>query len=68
MRSGGHMSATAVWLAMAIGLFWGIRTVAQVAYYSSSHWRGKTAQTIAHITLLVMYGGMTACYGIAALG
>src|SRR6266568_8603379 len=33
----GH-NLIAQWLAAAIGLFWGIRTVLQIVYYSSSHW------------------------------
>ncbi len=56
----------ATWLCAAIAIFWGVRVVLQVTYYSSRHWRGKVPQTIAHVVLLVMYGGMTVIYGAAA--
>ena len=55
------------WLAGCIGVFWAIRSVIQVAYYSSSHWRGKPGRTAIHITLLMVYGGFAATYGFAAL-
>lgn len=57
----------ASWLAAAIGLFWGVRTILQVTYYSSSHWRGQAGRTVIHICLLLAYGGMAATYLIAAL-
>ncbi len=56
------------WLAAAIGAFWAIRTVLQVAYYSSSHWRGKPARTLAHLLLLVIYGGFACLYLWTAFG
>src|SRR5436190_16343077 len=41
-RFAGEMAqgttAIAQWLCVGIGAFWAIRTVLQVAYYSSSHW------------------------------
>jgi len=55
------------WLAASIGLFWGIRTVVQVTYYSSEHWRGKIPRTIAHVILLGMYFTLSASYIVAAL-
>ncbi|MAE66522.1 MAG: hypothetical protein CMJ18_19815 [Phycisphaeraceae bacterium] len=58
----------AVWLAGAVALFWGIRTVLQATYYSPEHWRGKPAQTAVHVFLLCAYGGMTATYAWAVLG
>ena len=54
------------WLAGAIGLFWGIRTVLQVTYYSGSHWRGRPVRTALHIALLATYGGLTLVYFLAA--
>ncbi len=54
------------WLAAGIGLFWALRTVLQVTYYSSSHWRGRPGRTLAHITLLLLYGGFACCYLWAA--
>jgi len=56
----------AQWLAAGIGLFWGIRTVLQVTYYSSSHWRGLPGRTMAHFALLIVYGGFTGLYLWAA--
>jgi hypothetical protein len=61
-------NAISVWLATGIGIFWAIRTVLQVAYYSSSHWRGQLGRTIIHILLLFVYGGMAAIYLWAAFG
>jgi len=56
------------WLAGGISLFWGIRTVIQVCYYSHSHWVGKTRETTIHITLLLAYGGLAVVYGLTAWG
>jgi len=56
------------WLAGGIGVFWGIRTILQVVWYSSSHWRGQTGRTVAHIILLIVYGGFAATYLWAAFG
>ena len=53
------------WLATAIALFWGIRTIVQLTYYSSSHWKGQPRRLAAHITLLIVYGGMSTMYAIA---
>src|ERR1051325_8729655 len=54
------------WLAAGIGMFWLIRAVLQIAYYSASHWRGQIGRTIIHIALLFTYGGMAAVYLCAA--
>ena len=56
------------WLAAGIGVFWGIRAVLQVTYYSSSHWRGLLARTLAHVLLLIVYGGFGGLYLWAAFG
>ncbi len=56
----------AAWLAACIGLFWAVRTVLQITYYSRSHWRGKAGRTVIHIILLLAYGGMAAAYLFAA--
>ena len=37
------------WLVCGIGLFWLIRWVIQFFFYSSSHWKGKCAETAVHI-------------------
>jgi hypothetical protein len=62
----GGPNAVAQWLAAGIGTFWGIRTILQIVYYSSSHWRGQLGKTIAHISLLLMYGGFALLYFWAA--
>lgn len=54
------------WLACGIGSFWALRTVLQITYYSSSHWRGRTGRTIIHIILLALYGGFAVAYLSAA--
>jgi hypothetical protein len=56
------------WLAAGIGIFWTIRTVMQVGWYSSSHWRGQTGRTVAHVVLLIVYGGFAGTYLWAAFG
>jgi len=54
------------WLAAGIGSFWAVRTVLQVFYYSSTHWRGRLERTLIHIALLFLYGGFAAVYLWAA--
>ena len=61
-------NAVGQWLAAGIGIFWGIRTVFQVTFYSSSHWRGLAGRTMAHFALLIVYGGFTALYLWTAFG
>src|SRR6266403_5341824 len=58
----GGTDLVCCWLAWGIGVFWGIRTVLQVSYYSSSHWRGQMARTLIHGALLMVYGGLAALY------
>jgi hypothetical protein len=55
-----------VWLAGAIGLFWGVRVVLQIAYYSASHWRGQAGRTMIHAALVLVYGGMGSVYLLVA--
>ena len=55
------------WLAAGIAFFWALRTVLQMTYYSSSHWKGRTDRTIIHIVLLATYGGFAAAYAAAAM-
>ena len=61
-------SPISVWLAGAIGTFWAIRTVLQITYYSSSHWRGQFGRTAIHVALLLFYGGMAGIYLWATFG
>ena len=56
------------WFAGAIAVFWLIRVVLQLAYYSAEHWRGRPAPTAIHIALLIGYGGFAAIYGFCCLG
>lgn len=58
--------APCAWLAAGIGVVWGLRTVAQVAYYSPQHWRGQRGRTVIHVVLFVVYGGMSLSYLAAA--
>lgn len=60
-------NAACRWLAAGIGLFWAFRTVLQLTYYSSSHWRGRPGRTAIHITLLLIYGGFAAVYVLVPL-
>ena len=60
MASGAD--AACQWLAAGIGIFWGIRTVIQIAYYSGSHWRGLPVRTLAHVALLLLYGAFAVLY------
>ncbi|SPE52601.1 conserved membrane hypothetical protein [Verrucomicrobia bacterium] len=63
----GRVAPLDRWLAAGIGLFWGLRTVLQVGYYSSTHWRGKPGRTLVHVALLFLYGGLAAVYLWTAL-
>jgi hypothetical protein len=54
------------WLAAGAGIFWAIRAVLQVTYYSSSHWRGRVGRTLIHVALLLTYGGFAVVYLVAA--
>jgi hypothetical protein len=68
-RFAGEMArgtnAVAAWLAGGIGIFWAVRTVLQIVWYSSSHWRGQLNRTLIHIALLIIYGGFAAVYLLA---
>lgn len=56
------------WLVCGIGLFWLIRWVIQFFFYSSSHWKGKRAETGVHIALVLTYGFFAGVYLLAAFG
>jgi hypothetical protein len=64
----GGANPVCQWLAAGIGAFWAIRAVLQMAYYSSTHWRGQSGRTLAHIGLLIVYGGFAAVYLWTAWG
>ena len=59
-------SPLAIWLAVAIGLFWFVRSVMQWLYYSASHWRGNSLRTLIHWALFFGYGAMAVVYFAAA--
>jgi hypothetical protein len=56
------------WLAAAIGIFWGIRAVLQVAHYSASHWRGNGARSVVHFFLLTVYAAWAVLYAGVGIG
>lgn len=64
----GGANPVCQWLAVGIGVFWAIRAMLQIGYYSSTHWRGQLGRTVAHIGLLMLYGGFAAVYLWAAWG
>ena len=59
-------SPLAIWLAVAIGLFWFVRSVMQWLHYSASHWRGNSLRTLIHWALFFGYGAMAVVYFAAA--
>jgi hypothetical protein len=59
-------SPLAIWLAVAIGLFWLIRSALQWLHYSASHWHGNSLRTLIHWTLFLGYGAMAFVYFAAA--
>ena len=56
----------AIWLAVAIGLFWLARSAMQWLHYSASHWHGNSLRTVIHWTLFLGYGAMALVYFAAA--
>jgi hypothetical protein len=56
----------AIWLAVAIGLFWLARSAMQWLHYSASHWHGNSLRTLIHWTLFLGYGAMALVYFAAA--
>jgi hypothetical protein len=56
----------AIWLAVAIGLFWLARSAMQWLHYSASHWHGNSLRTLIYWTLFLGYGAMALVYFAAA--
>ncbi len=54
------------WLAVSIGIFWGVRSLMQWLQYSTSHWRGDSLRTAIHWLLFLGYGAMAVVYFSAA--
>jgi len=61
-------SPLAIWLAVAIGLFWFVRSIMQWLHYSANHWRGNFLRTLIHWALFLGYGAMAVVYFAAAFG
>jgi len=59
-------SPLTIWLAVAIGLFWLVRSAMQWLHYSASHWHGNSLRTVIHWTLFLGYGAMAFVYFAAA--
>ena len=59
-------SPLTIWLAVAIGLFWLVRSAMQWLHYSPSHWHGNSLRTAIHWTLFLGYGAMAFVYFAAA--
>jgi uncharacterized membrane protein YidH (DUF202 family) len=59
-------SPLVIWLAVAIGLFWLVRSAMQWLHYSASHWHGNSLRTLIHWTLFLGYGAMAFVYFAAA--
>src|SRR2546423_3396440 len=51
-------SPLTIWLAVAIGLFWLVRSAMQWLHYSPSHWRGGAVRTVIHLAVFFGYWGM----------
>jgi hypothetical protein len=56
----------AIWLAVAIGVFWLVRSIMQWSHYSASHWRGDALRTVIHWMLFLGYGAIAGVYLTAA--
>ena len=59
-------SPLAIWLTVAIGLFWLVRSAMQWLHYSASHWHGNSLRTLIHWTLFLGYGAMAFVYFVAS--
>lgn len=57
----------AKWIAGAIALFWGVRSIMQWTHYSQEHWRGKLGLTFLHWLLFLGYAAWAVVYALAAL-
>ncbi len=64
----GSSNQACRWLSAGIGIFWAIRAVLQVTWYSGSHWHGRPVQTAMHVALLSTYGGLALVYSLSAFG
>lgn len=55
------------WLCFAIAGFWGLRTMLQWTFYSSTHWKGIPKETAIHWFLTIAYGGCAVVYFLGGL-
>src|SRR5256885_11281292 len=51
-------SPLTIWLAVAIGLFWLVRSAMQWLHYSPSHWRGGAPRTAIYLALFFGSGAL----------
>src|SRR5437588_8669131 len=51
-------SPLTIWLAVAIGSFWLVRSAMQWLHYSASHWRGDARGAVIDWALVLGYGAM----------
>jgi hypothetical protein len=63
-----HANTTAVWLAVAIGIFWATRAIMQWTYYSRDHWVADRRRTVIHWVLFLGYGAFAFIYLVASFG
>src|SRR5258708_22710824 len=55
-------SPLTIWLAVAIGSFWLVRSAMQWLHYSASHWHGSSLRTSIHWALFLGYRAMAVVY------
>src|SRR2546421_6151201 len=60
-------SPLTIWLAVAIGLFWLVRSAMQWLHYSPSHWRCHALRTLIHLALFFGFCALATLYFPAPL-
>lgn len=55
------------WFAGGVAIFWTMRVLTQVGYYSSTHWRRHRGKTAIHGTILAGFSALAVTYWMAAL-
>src|SRR5204863_7223803 len=61
-------SPLAIWLAVAIGLFWFVRSIMQWLHYSANRWRGNFLRTLMRWALFLGYCAVGVVFFPAAFG
>lgn len=69
ITSAQELLTTALGKKILIGLaiFWGIRLLSQIFWYSPQLWKGKPRETIIHVLFLVIWTAITTIFTIAAM-